>query len=60
MDKCARDADSQAVRDRIAADIDEATRLGFNGTPGFLLNGIPVHGAQPAEHFAEIMRRLQK
>jgi len=60
VDKCARDAGSPAVQDRIAADVAEAQRLGFNGTPGFVLNGIPVHGAMPPEHFDEIMSRLAK
>lgn len=60
VDKCARDAESQLVADRIAADTEEAQRLGFNGTPGFLLNGVPVHGAMPAEQFEDIMKRLAK
>lgn len=46
------------MKDRIAADMAEAGRFGFNGTPGFLLNGIPVNGAYPAEYFEEIIRKL--
>src|SRR5438067_1171444 len=46
-ERCEKDADSQPVKDRIAADMAEAGKFGFNGTPGFLLNGIPVNGAYP-------------
>jgi protein-disulfide isomerase len=60
VERCARDAESQAIKDRIAADVDEARRLGFSGTPGFLLNGVPIRGAYPAEHFTAIMRRLEE
>lgn len=58
LERCEKDAGSQAVKDRIAADVAEAGRLGFNGTPGFLLNGIPVNGAYPVEYFEEIIKRL--
>jgi protein-disulfide isomerase len=56
--RCEKDAQSQAVKDRIAADMDEAKSFGFEGTPGFLLNGIPVVGAKPAAYFEEIIARL--
>ena len=58
LEQCEKDAGSQAVKDRIAADVAEAGRFGFNGTPGFLLNGIPVNGAYPVEYFEEIIKRL--
>jgi len=51
-------AKSQAVKDRIAADVEEAKTYGFNGTPGFLLNGIPVKGAYPVEYFEDIIKKL--
>lgn len=58
VERCEKDASSQAVKNRIAADIEEASRFGFEGTPGFLLNGIPVKGAYPIEHFGEIIEKL--
>jgi protein-disulfide isomerase len=58
VEKCEKEAESQAVKDRIAADIEEANKFGFNGTPGFLLNGVPVKGAYPVEYFGEIISRL--
>ncbi|HNW43196.1 MAG TPA: thioredoxin domain-containing protein [Elusimicrobiales bacterium] len=56
--KCEADAAGQAVRDRIAADMAEAGKFGFKGTPGFLLNGIPVKGAYPVEYFDELIKKL--
>lgn len=58
VERCEKDAESQAVKDRIAADMEEAKQFGFNGTPGFLLNGIPVKGAYPIEYFEEIIKKL--
>jgi protein-disulfide isomerase len=57
-ERCEKEAESQAVKDRIAADMEEAGKFGFNGTPGFLLNGIPVNGAYPVEYFEEIIKKL--
>jgi protein-disulfide isomerase len=58
VERCEQDAESQAVKDRIAADVEEAKKSGFNGTPGFLLNGIPVKGAYPIEYFEDIIKKL--
>jgi protein-disulfide isomerase len=56
----AKDAQSQAVADKIAADSAEAEKFGFNGTPGFLINGIPLRGLSrnPEGPFDEIIARL--
>lgn len=59
VERCEKDVESQAVKDRIAADIAEAGKYGFNGTPGFLLNGIPVNGAYPVEYFEDIIKKLE-
>lgn len=56
--KCERDAASQAVKDRILADMAEAQKFGFEGTPGFLLNGVPVKGAYPVAHFEDVIKKL--
>jgi len=58
VERCEKEAESQAVKDRIAADVEEAKKYGFNGTPGFLLNGIPVRGAYPVEYFEDIIKKL--
>ncbi len=56
--KTQKDAKSTAVADKIAGDIAEAMKFGFNGTPGFLLNGVPVRGAYPIDTFESIIKRL--
>jgi predicted DsbA family dithiol-disulfide isomerase len=32
----------------------------MQGTPGFLINGVPVRGAYPAEYFGNVIDELQK
>ena len=49
---------TNSVKGRIAADMDEARNFGFEGTPVFLLNGIPVIGAKPPAHFEDVITRL--
>ncbi len=60
MSKLAKDVESEAVKSRIEADVKEAEKFGFRGTPGFLLNGVPVKGAYPASHFDGIIEELKK
>lgn len=60
MNKLAKDVKSDVVMKRIQEDIDEAGKFGFQGTPGFLLNGIPVKGAYPASHFEDLIKKLQE
>lgn len=60
MARLKKDVDSEAVKNRIEADIKEAGSFGMQGTPGFLLNGVPVRGAYPAEYFVSLIDELQK
>lgn len=60
MTKLAKDIKSEEVQKRIDADMAEAGKFGFQGTPGFLLNGVPVKGAYPAAHFDGIIQELKK
>lgn len=60
MTKLAKDIKSEEVQKRIDADIAEAGKFGFQGTPGFLLNGIPVKGAYPTAHFDSLIEELKK
>ncbi|MFL5786172.1 MAG: DsbA family protein [Bacteriovoracaceae bacterium] len=60
MNKLAKDVKSEKVQARIDADMAEAQKFGFQGTPGFLLNGVPVKGAYPASHFDQIIDELKK
>jgi protein-disulfide isomerase len=47
MGKLAKDIKSEAVKKELMLIRQEAAKFGFRGTPGFLLNGIPVKGAYP-------------
>jgi protein-disulfide isomerase len=58
--KVKKDLKSDAVTKRIEADMKEAGSFGMQGTPGFLLNGVPVRGAYPPEYFGTIVEQLQK
>lgn len=58
--KAEKDANGSKVKARIEADMKEAEKFGFRGTPGFLLNGIPVKGAYPTSHFDGIVEELKK
>jgi protein-disulfide isomerase len=58
VEKAAKDAKSKAVQDKIDADANEAQKFGFSGTPGFLVNGVPLKGAYPAKQFEAIIQRL--
>lgn len=60
MDKLAKDVKSDAVKKRIEQDLAEAKKFGFQGTPGFLLNGIPVKGAYPTAHFVDLIEKLKE
>ena len=60
MGKLKKDLNSDAVTKRIEADMKAAGTFGMQGTPGFLLNGVPVRGAYPPEYFAGIVDELQK
>ena len=57
VDRAKRDAASDAVSARIAADVAEAQRFGIAGTPGFLVNGVLLEGAYPVETFVAIIDR---
>lgn len=60
MGKLAKDLKSSKVEERIKEDLQEAASFGMQGTPGFLLNGIPVKGAYPESYFINIVEELKK
>ncbi len=59
MARLKKDLESDKVKQRVENDDAEAKRFGFNGTPGFLINGVPLNGAQPLSAF-EAEFRAQK
>ncbi len=56
--KLEKDAQSSKVKDRIAQDMAEAKKFGLMGTPGFLINGVPVAGAYPLDYFVELIGKI--
>ena len=58
------ESDLKAKSDQIAkiidADIAEASKFGFNGTPGYLINGVSLKGAYPIDEFKRIVDRHLK
>ncbi len=59
--KVEKDMNSEAVQKRIAADMEEAKKYEFSGTPGFLINGVSLRGAYPTPEFKKIIdRHLEK
>lgn len=60
MKKLAKDLNSDAVKSKIKADMAEAAKFDIQGTPGFVLNGVPIRGAYPISHFEMIVEELKK
>ena len=58
MEKFNADRNSQEIADAVDADAKQANQLGFNGTPGFALNGVKILGAYPQEHFEKVIEAL--
>ena len=53
-----QDARSPAIRGIVDADKAEALRFGFSGTPGFVINGVPLEGVQSLDTFQRVIDRL--
>lgn len=60
LDQIKQDFNSSLVLNRIKEDMLEAENFDIQGTPGFILNGIPIKGAYPEEHFVAIVEELKK
>lgn len=55
VEKFKIDYASKEIADLVEKDTKEAQALGFRGTPGFVVGGVPVKGAYPVETFKEII-----
>jgi protein-disulfide isomerase len=55
LEQFEEDLASAEVARRIAADTQEAERVGSRGTPGFFINGRYLRGAKPFESFQAII-----
>jgi protein-disulfide isomerase len=60
VDKFKADMASKEIEDQINAETKLAAEHGIQGTPGFFVNGVPVKGAYPIEHFKSIIDRHLK
>lgn len=58
--KVEKDLNSEAITKRIDADMEEARKFNFSGTPGFLINGVSLRGAYPFPEFKDIIERHLK
>jgi protein-disulfide isomerase len=52
------DRNSKMIEDQLNADIAEAQKHNFRGTPTFVMNGVIVEGAKPRAYFDNIIKRL--
>lgn len=52
------DRNSEKVAKWLEADMEQARKVGAQGTPYVLINGVAVSGAQPFENFDAIVKRL--
>lgn len=53
-----KDIKSDEIKNKIEEHIAEARKFNIQGTPGFIINGIAVRGAYPAEYFDELIDKL--
>ncbi|MFJ3105240.1 DsbA family protein [Streptomyces sp. NPDC086835] len=60
LGRFARDLDSDAARQAVKKDHEEAYGLGATSTPSFLINGRPVAGAQPMATFTEAIEAAKQ
>lgn len=59
MKNLKKNIESDRVKNRIQEDLAEAQKFDIQGTPGFIVNGVPVRGAYPIEHFDRIILELK-
>ncbi len=55
-----KDMSSDLVIKRVEADMAEGRAMGVSGTPAFLVNGVFLKGARPAQDFVQIIDRWLK
>lgn len=60
ISKMKKDMESDKVKARIKADVEEANSFGIQGTPGFIVGGVTLKGAYPLPEFEKIIERLIK
>lgn len=59
VEKFNKDRSSEDAEKQIQSDMKQAQEVGIQGTPGFILNGVKILGAYPAEHFEKVISALE-
>jgi protein-disulfide isomerase len=54
-----KDMTSKEASSAVQRDFVEGQRIGVTGTPAFLVNGMPVMGAQPTDVFVELIEQAE-
>ena len=57
LDQFREDLASKAAKQGVATDFAEGQAIGVTGTPAFVINGVPVIGAQPLEVFEKTIEQ---
>lgn len=60
LKKLSNDLNNEELAIRISQDANEAREMGFQGVPVFLINGIPLLGAQPLQEFERVIRLIEE
>lgn len=55
MQRIAQDAKSSEVKKVIELDMSEFEKMGFNGAPVIVVNGVSLYGAQPVEELERVL-----
>ncbi len=59
VDKFNKDRASDEAEKQLKADMEVGQKAGIQGTPGFILNGVKIFGAYPADYFEKIISTLE-
>ena len=59
LEKFNKDRASEDAQKQIDEDMKAGQAVGIQGTPGFILNGVKILGAYPADHFDKIITQLE-
>ena len=60
MERFEKDRNSKQIATQIQSEQAHAAKHKLTGTPAFLVNGVAIKGAYPAEYFARVIDRLLK
>jgi protein-disulfide isomerase len=58
LGRLVQDRSGPTVRARLASDLQEVQRFGFDGVPAFIVNGRVIEGAQPAQAFVDVIEPM--